>query len=61
MSQFLIMDVGGDGLRQLHSRRTAGGSQEGYGTGAILPERGIYLIAAVYRPILQVLSLTNYV
>lgn len=45
--------TGGDGIRQLHSRRNPGGSQEGYGTGAVLPERGIYLIAAVYRPILQ--------
>lgn len=45
--------TGGDGLRQLHSRRNAGGVQEGYGTGAVLPERGIYLITAVYRPILQ--------
>ncbi|KAI5072276.1 hypothetical protein GOP47_0012382 [Adiantum capillus-veneris] len=42
-----------DGSRQIASRRNPGGAQEGYGTGAVLPERGIYLIAAVYRPILQ--------
>ncbi|PIN11069.1 hypothetical protein CDL12_16349 [Handroanthus impetiginosus] len=27
--------------------------QEGYGTGAVLPEQGIYLAASVYRPVLQ--------
>ncbi|KAH7315642.1 hypothetical protein KP509_21G058500 [Ceratopteris richardii] len=42
-----------DGVRQAVSRRNPAGSQEGYGTGAVLAERGIYLIAAVYRPILQ--------
>ncbi|MCO5586381.1 hypothetical protein L7F22_040321 [Adiantum nelumboides] len=45
--------TGVDGSRQIASRRNPGGAQEGYGTGAVLPERGIYLIAAVYRPILQ--------
>lgn len=39
----------GDGLRQ---RRNAA-AQEGYGTGAVLSERGFYLIAAVYKPTLQ--------
>ncbi|KAH9622366.1 hypothetical protein KSS87_007211 [Heliosperma pusillum] len=28
-------------------------SQEGYGSAAVLPEEGIYLAAAVYRPVLQ--------
>ncbi|XP_047971393.1 exocyst complex component SEC8 isoform X2 [Salvia hispanica] len=27
--------------------------QEGYGTGAVLPEQGIYLAASVYRPVVQ--------
>lgn len=28
--------------------------QEGYGSGAVFPEQGIYLAAFVYRPVLQV-------
>lgn len=49
----VLSNSGGDGIRQVHSRRNTSGSQEGYGTGAVLSERGIYLIAAVYRPILE--------
>lgn len=35
------------------SRRGPNVTQEGYGTGAVLPEQGIYLAASVYRPVLQ--------
>ncbi|KAH6782856.1 subunit of exocyst complex 8 [Perilla frutescens var. hirtella] len=34
-------------------RRGANVLQEGYGTGAVLPEQGIYLAASVYRPVVQ--------
>ncbi|XP_073395601.1 exocyst complex component SEC8 isoform X2 [Physcomitrium patens] len=45
--------LSGEGLRSTRNRRTSNASQEGYGTSAVLPERGIYLTSAVYRPILQ--------
>ncbi|KAL0303384.1 UNVERIFIED_CONTAM: Exocyst complex component SEC8 [Sesamum radiatum] len=35
-------------------RRGSNVLQEGYGTGAVLPEQGIYLAASVYRPVIQV-------
>ncbi|KAK6136197.1 hypothetical protein DH2020_030088 [Rehmannia glutinosa] len=34
-------------------RRGANVVQEGYGSGTVLPEQGIYLAASVYRPVLQ--------
>ncbi|KAL8551596.1 hypothetical protein ACS0TY_000616 [Phlomoides rotata] len=34
-------------------RRGPNVQQEGYGTGAVLPEQGIYLAASVYRPVVQ--------
>lgn len=46
--------LSGESLRNARNRRVTIGSQEGYGTSAVLPERGIYLTSAVYRPILQV-------
>lgn len=46
--------LNGDSLRSARNRRSSNISQEGYGTSAVLPERGIYLTSAVYRPILQV-------
>eukprot|EP00249_Psilotum_nudum_P022594 c28576_g1_i2 orf=370-3636(+) len=44
---------GGDGLRQARNKRNTAVAQEGYGTGAVLSERGIYLTPCVYRPVLQ--------
>ncbi len=41
-------------LHGLNRRKSPPGSQEGYGTAAVLSERGIYLTSAVYRPVLQV-------
>jgi hypothetical protein len=41
-------------LHGLNRRKSPLGSQEGYGTAAVLSERGIYLTSAVYRPVLQV-------
>ncbi|KAK9742708.1 hypothetical protein RND81_03G192600 [Saponaria officinalis] len=38
---------------QSWSKKTQNLSQEGYGSAAVLPEEGIYLAAAVYRPVLQ--------
>lgn len=52
--------VGNDRLNQImgsqsgRHRHKATAAQEGYGTGSVLPERGIYLTSAVYRPVLQV-------
>eukprot|EP00850_Spirogloea_muscicola_P007471 SM000038S14284 [mRNA] locus=s38:12822:16621:+ [translate_table: standard] len=46
--------LGGDGLRHVRGRR--GGqaySADGYGTAAILPDRGVELISACYKPLLQ--------
>ncbi|XP_026413534.1 exocyst complex component SEC8-like [Papaver somniferum] len=34
-------------------RRGSNVQQEGYGTTGVLPEQGIYLAAAIYRPVLQ--------
>ncbi|KAG0614993.1 hypothetical protein M758_5G006700 [Ceratodon purpureus] len=45
--------LSGESLRSARNRRSSNVSQEGYGTSAVLPERGIYLTSAVYRPILQ--------
>ncbi|KAH9322495.1 hypothetical protein KI387_017134, partial [Taxus chinensis] len=44
---------GVDGVRQVRGRRSSIVAQEGYGTGTVLPEQGIYLTASVYRPVLQ--------
>lgn len=44
---------GVDGVRQGRGRRSSIVAQEGYGTGTVLPEQGIYLTASVYRPVLQ--------
>eukprot|EP00850_Spirogloea_muscicola_P018757 SM000175S03304 [mRNA] locus=s175:78774:86947:- [translate_table: standard] len=46
--------LGGDGLRHVRGRR--GGQAylaDGYGTAAILPDRGVELISACYKPLLQ--------
>ncbi|KAL2227613.1 UNVERIFIED_CONTAM: Exocyst complex component SEC8, partial [Sesamum indicum] len=47
-----IPNQGADHVRQ-GWRRGSNVLQEGYGTGAVLPEQGIYLAASVYRPVLQ--------
>ncbi|XP_012834771.1 PREDICTED: exocyst complex component SEC8 [Erythranthe guttata] len=47
-----IPNQGADLIRQ-GWRRGQNVLQEGYGTGAVLPEQGIYLAASVYRPVLQ--------
>ncbi|KAI3458935.1 hypothetical protein Pfo_015598 [Paulownia fortunei] len=47
-----IPNQGADLIRQ-GWRRGPNVLQEGYGTGAVLPEQGIYLAASVYRPVLQ--------
>ncbi|KAL0322044.1 UNVERIFIED_CONTAM: Exocyst complex component SEC8 [Sesamum calycinum] len=46
------MSIWADHVRQ-GWRRGSNVLQEGYGTGAVLPEQGIYLAASVYRPVLQ--------
>ncbi|XP_074263110.1 exocyst complex component SEC8-like [Silene latifolia] len=38
---------------QSWNKKAQNTSQEGYGSAAVLPEEGIYLTAAVYRPVLQ--------
>ncbi|XP_021756476.1 exocyst complex component SEC8-like [Chenopodium quinoa] len=38
---------------QSWNKKAQGMSQEGYGSAAVLPEEGMYLAAAVYRPVLQ--------
>ncbi|KAL3838292.1 hypothetical protein ACJIZ3_022883 [Penstemon smallii] len=48
-----VPNQGVDLIRQGWSRRGPNVLQEGYGTGAVLPEQGIYLAASVYRPVLQ--------
>ncbi|OVA17997.1 Sec8 exocyst complex component specific domain [Macleaya cordata] len=47
-----IPNQGADLIRQ-GWRRGPNVQQEGYGTAAVLPEQGIYLAAAIYRPVLQ--------
>lgn len=49
----IIGALGGDGLFHSRNRRQVLLGQEGYGTAAVLPERGIYLTSACYRPVLQ--------
>lgn len=44
---------GGDGALQSRSRRASATGQETYETELVLPERGVYLAAAVYRPVVQ--------
>ncbi|XP_024391449.1 exocyst complex component SEC8 isoform X3 [Physcomitrium patens] len=39
--------------RHSRNRKSMPALQKGYGTGAVLSERGIYLTSAIYRPILQ--------
>ncbi|XP_057979203.1 exocyst complex component SEC8 [Malania oleifera] len=48
-----IPNQGVDLIRQGWTRRGPNVLQEGYGSAAVLPEQGIYLAAAVYRPVLQ--------
>jgi len=48
-----VSSSGGDGIRQGRGRRSSTVAQEGYGTGTVLPEQGIYLTSSVYRPVLQ--------
>lgn len=43
----------GTDLNRQGRRRGPNVLQEGYGTGAVLPEQGIYLAASVYRPVVQ--------
>ncbi|KAK4430974.1 Exocyst complex component SEC8 [Sesamum alatum] len=50
-SSVSIPNQGADHGRQ--GWRRSPNVQEGYGTGAVLPEQGIYLAASVYRPVLQ--------
>ncbi|XP_057531492.1 exocyst complex component SEC8 [Amaranthus tricolor] len=38
---------------QVWNKKAQSTSQEGYGSASVLPEEGIYLAAAVYRPVLQ--------
>ncbi|KAL3647373.1 exocyst subunit [Castilleja foliolosa] len=47
-----LPNQGADHVRQ-GWRRGPNVVQEGYGSGAVLPEQGIYLAASVYRPVLQ--------
>ncbi|GFP87668.1 exocyst complex component sec8 [Phtheirospermum japonicum] len=47
-----VPNQGADHVRQ-GWRRGPNVVQEGYGSGAVLPEQGIYLAASVYRPVLQ--------
>ncbi|GAB2234409.1 hypothetical protein Drorol1_Dr00003661 [Drosera rotundifolia] len=44
---------GVDLIRQGWSKKVSSTSQEGYGSAAVLPDQGIYLAAAVYRPVVQ--------
>eukprot|EP01018_Ginkgo_biloba_P010843 Gb_36536 [translate_table: standard] len=48
-----VPSSGGDGIRPGRGRRSSTVAQEGYGTGTVLSEQGIYLTASVYRPVLQ--------
>ncbi|KAL0744011.1 hypothetical protein Bca4012_085524 [Brassica carinata] len=48
-----ISNQGADLIRQGWGKRAPNSSQEGYGSGAVLPEQGIYLAASIYRPVLQ--------
>lgn len=50
---------GVDLIRQGWNRRGPNVLQEGYGTGTVLPEQGIYLAASVYRPVVQVWALIS--
>ncbi|KAG0618847.1 hypothetical protein M758_4G095100 [Ceratodon purpureus] len=45
--------ISSDGFRHGRNRKSTPSSQKGYGTGAVLSERGIYLTSAIYRPVLQ--------
>ncbi|XP_031492110.1 exocyst complex component SEC8 isoform X2 [Nymphaea colorata] len=47
-----VPNQGVDAIRQGWGKRNAT-TQEGYGTSAILPEQGIYLVSSIYRPVLQ--------
>ncbi|CAA0814086.1 Exocyst complex component SEC8, partial [Striga hermonthica] len=47
-----VPNQGTDLIRQ-GWRKGPNAVQEGYGSGAVLPEQGIYLAASVYRPVLQ--------
>ncbi|KAI3974789.1 hypothetical protein MKX01_028049 [Papaver californicum] len=47
-----LPNQGADLIRQ-GWRRGSNLQQEGYGTTGVLPEQGIYLAAAIYRPVLQ--------
>lgn len=45
---------GSELIRQGWNKKGTNVLKEGYGTGGLLPEQGIYLAASVYRPVLQV-------
>ncbi|XP_075499287.1 exocyst complex component SEC8 [Primulina tabacum] len=48
-----IPNQGSELIRQGWSKKGTNVLKEGYGTGGLLPEQGIYLAASVYRPVLQ--------
>ncbi|KAJ4898264.1 Exocyst complex component SEC8 [Raphanus sativus] len=48
-----LSNQGADLIRQGWGKRASNASQEGYGSAAVLPEQGIYLVASIYRPVLQ--------
>ncbi|XP_073128850.1 exocyst complex component SEC8 isoform X2 [Henckelia pumila] len=48
-----IPNQGSELVRQGWSKKGTNVLKEGYGTGVLLPEQGIYLAASVYRPVLQ--------
>jgi hypothetical protein len=49
--------ISNDSFRHGRNRKSTPASQKGYGTGAVLSERGIYLTSAIYRPVLEVRSI----
>ncbi|KAL2621943.1 hypothetical protein R1flu_002148 [Riccia fluitans] len=55
----LTVPAGNDRVNQVmgsqggRNKRITAAANEGYGTGSVLPERGIYLTSAIYRPVLQ--------
>ncbi|XP_057733623.1 exocyst complex component SEC8 [Arachis stenosperma] len=48
-----VPNQGADLIRQGWNRKGPNVLQEGYGSAAVLPEEGIYLAAAIYRPVHQ--------
>lgn len=48
-----VPNQGADSVRQGWTKKGSNMLQEGYGSATVLPEQGIYLAAAAYRPIVQ--------